>query len=260
MGHAPRTRFRDLPRQRFRTVRRPGRRSPRVLRIRNQRLEHRLGPIPSQTLQGWRQSRQRLGHWRTTDGHPCGWHAEQPHRHRSGLVRGNRHSLEVLRPRATRKYPARRRRMVASQLFAGGVAAPSRRRPVQEGSQHAGKQLGLVSPGDYRHAPARTLGLRSVRERHAGRAGCVRRHPRAGCVGYPGPRRAHDGLPPRKVVSRAAWPLDRQIGGSRRPARCLERARHAPHHPADCRRLHGVAGHPRSHGGEQRRDWRCRER
>ena len=80
-----RARLGHLPRQRLRGLHRPRRRQPRVLRVRDQRARHRLGPAPAEAVQGRRQGGQRLGDPGPEDGGPRRRHAERPARHRPRL-------------------------------------------------------------------------------------------------------------------------------------------------------------------------------
>ena len=59
-------------------------------------------------------------------------------------------------------------RSVAGQFLARRVATPGCRWQVSKDCQFPRGQLGLVSPGNHRHAPSRTLGIRAILQGSAG--------------------------------------------------------------------------------------------
>ena len=170
LGHPHQARLGHLPGQRLRGLHRPRRRQPRVLRVRDQRPQHRLGPVPEEALSRRRPGPQRLGDPRAEDGRPRRRHAQRlratptrPGRSRSPFP------WKVLAEYAHRPAPPRdgdQWRVNFSRVE--WRARRSTARQVPQGARHARGQLGLVAPGRRRHAPPRALGLRAVLDRRAG--------------------------------------------------------------------------------------------
>ena len=148
LGHPHRTRRRHLPRQRLRGLHRPRLGYPQLLRVRGQRLRHRVGPAAGAALPRRRPPGPRLGPARPAHRGPGLRHDQRPRRRGRGLVGGDRLSLGGAQAPEPHRRAPRGRRHLAGQLLAGPVAGGGRRgRPgVREAPGRAQRTTGCGRP------------------------------------------------------------------------------------------------------------------
>ena len=141
-----------------------------VLRARDQRAEHGLGPAAGSAVPRRRARHPCLGHRRPAHGRRSARHDQSSRRSDRGLVDRDGDPVDDPgRSRATAQ-PAACRGSVARQLLACAVAVGRAERGLCEAARCQDRQalprrqLGLESAGRNQHAHARAVGLRAVLE------------------------------------------------------------------------------------------------